>query len=912
MSFTYFNTIPFKDLIEKRKFDSKKGIRNSSRYFAHSPLDGKDREYELLSSHLEKTANKFMKLVNLQGLDQIVDNHIEKLLSHEDITEKQDFYEFIKLLFFEAIHLHDIGKINENFQRDKMGKLDEFEKQNNSLGSNHSILSVFLFYSYMFEKLRKLKSDIEQGFAFVLVLLFSVSIRKHHSSELSDPFFYFEKQIYDLKTNFFSSIKVGKLNKYLEEMFIEFNEYFHKEIFFDSKLNENYKKPFLDIFTNGIDSFPLYSLIKLNSSLLTLSDYLATSEYMWDEDINIRGIITKELRQKISTEFYSTKTYNERLLKEGYKSFDDLRECSEENINELRFKMVFEVKENLCKNIDTNLFFLEAPTGGGKTNMSFMAVCELLKQREELNKVFYVFPFTTLATQTRELIIETFDLKSDEFIELHSKSGFKEKEESDGEYGRKKLNFIDYQFVNYPITLLTHIKFFDILKSNKKNDNYLYHKLANSIVIIDEIQAYPPQHWDKIYYFMKNLSEMFNIVFIIMSATLPKIDELKITKRLDFSKFIHLNKNKESYFQNPNFAKRVEFDLSLINRDSKNSFEEIKERMFNESEEYANNNSGKCWVLVEFIFKNSASKFYDNIKERAESLGYELKMLSGTILEPVRKKIIGELKERSKKKDSSKIILVSTQVVEAGVDLDFDLGFKDTSILDSDEQLAGRINRNASKKGCKVFLFNYNDEYHVYGSDYRYKIQSQNLDIKNYETILKDKDFDSFYKTTFNYIDKLNKSESRYGFFDYEDSLRKLNYSKVHKDFKLIDQETLSVFVNVKYDLAKYPIRNTLDLAKDGELYGKDVFDKYCSIIENNDQDFIEKKISLVEIIELMSNFIFSIFKSSKIVERLRFFSIEEKYGFWYIDDLKNSSGNFIYTLKGGLNEKEMDDVQFI
>ena len=134
----------------------------------------------------------------------------------------------------------------------------------------------------------------------------------------------------------------------------------------------------------------------------------------------------------------------------------------------------------------------------------------------------------------------------------------------------------------------------------------------------------------------------------------------------------------------------------------------------------------------------------------------------------------------------------------------------------------------------------------------------------------------------------------------------------LHNEFKLIDQDTLSVFVNVEYDLVKYPIKNTFGLEKSGKIIGKDVFEKYCAIIENKDQDFIHRKISLTEIQGLMSNFIFSTYKSKKMVEKLFTFTGEEKYGFWYISDLVNSSKKAIYTLERGLNEKELEDVQFI
>jgi len=907
MSSTYFNSIDFLELINNNGFRPENKIKNLEKYFAHTPPNYEKRDSESLCSHMKKVRDTFLKLVKLHNLDSIIDKHIEVIVSHKEIIDKQKFYEFLKLLFFETIHLHDIGKLNENYQIEKMGRVERFQMQQHSIGSNHSILSVFLYYSYMLDKVKSLNSDVEQGFAFVFTLIFSMPIRKHHAPDLTNPFYYFENSFEEEKNNFFQTVKIEDLKKYLDKLNIEFDSTFHNDIFFGLNLNEFYKNLFFSNFLEKIKSFPLYSLIKLNSSLLTISDYLATSSYMWNEDFETTGIINNDLRTQIKNNFYSTESYNKNLQEQKPENFENLQERSEDNLNKLRFKMAYEVRENLHINIDKNLFFLEAPTGGGKTNMSFMVVAELLKKRKNLNKVFYVFPFTTLATQTKESIEKTFNLKKENFIELHSKAGFKEIE--DGEFGTKKKNFIDYQFVNYPITLLTHIKFFDILKSHKKKDNYLYHKLANTIVIIDELQAYSPEHWDKIYYFIRNISELFNTVFVIMSATLPKIDELKITEHIDFSKFSHLNKNKDKYFNNDNFANRVEFDLSMISENSKNTLYEIRDKLFEESEFYAKNNNNRCWTLIEFIFKNSASEFLKQIKEDKQFDNYEIKMLSGTILEPVRKKIINELKNR--KNENSKIILVSTQVVEAGVDLDFDIGFKDTSILDSDEQLAGRINRNASKSDSKVFLFNYNDEYHIYGSDYRYKMQKQKFDKKKYNEILTNKNFNDFYKYTFDFINKLNKSESRYGFSDYKELITKLKFSAVNNEFKLIDQGTISVFVNIEYDLEIFTIENTHNLEINGKLSGKKVFEKYCAIIENKDKDFINKTLLLTEIQNLMSNFIFSTYNSKKMQDKLNYFG-EKKYGFFYIENPINSSNEVIFTLENGLDEKKMKDIQFI
>jgi len=907
MSYISFNNL------KEKLFKPQGKINNFSNFYGHirENSNGEIEEVEKLKEHIEKVNDYFLKIIETHKLEKVINNHIDKI--KYIFEDKEKGAEFLKLLFFETINFHDIGKINPNFQAVKMKNNKFNEEEKNSLGTNHSILSVYLFYAYMIGKLNEyFNCDSDKAIAFVLILLFSMVIRKHHSSEITNPFYYFEYLNNYKKNRFFENISIDDLIKFLEKIGIEkIDEKLHKSIF-EGELSQNLETYFKNMFSNQVleelDSFPLYSLLKLNSSLLTMADYLATASFMLGEEIPVEGIINDSLRDSIYKNFYKSRDWNKRLNKnddfQKPKCFEDLEEKNNKNLNKLRYKMLYEVRGTLKKNIKNNLFFLEAPTGGGKTNMSFMAVAELLDKRENLDKVFYVFPFTTLVTQTKNSIIETFGLKEKDYIELHSRADFQDNEEN---YGKEWKNFIDYQFVNYPITLLTHIRFFDIIKSNRKEDNYLYHKLANSIVVIDEIQAYSPAHWDKIYYFIKNVSELFNTVFIIMSATLPKIDNIELKnedKRLKvLNKFVHLNKHKDKYFKNPNFSERVEFEFIEIKNDKgKKDLAVLKEKVKKKAGEY---NKDKHWILVEFIFKKSASEFFKIVKKDNDFKNYKKYLLSGTILEPVRRRIIDELKNSRDNKGYEKVILVTTQVVEAGVDLDFDIGFKDTSIIDSDEQLAGRINRNASKDKCKVYLFDYNEEYRIYGKDYRYKVQKQRLDFDKYKKFLSNKDFDGFYKNVFHYINELNKSESRYGFNDYEEAIKKLNFSGVHNEFKLIDQDTISVFVNVEYDLSKYPInisKDYKDLIEENKLKGEKVWKKYCEIIENKDIDFSKKKENIIKIQSLMSNFIFSVFRASKFVKELKNYG-EEKYGFLYIENVKD-----IYSLENGLNEEKLKE----
>ena len=322
MSSIYFDSIKFSKLIENYGLKPQERIKNSGKYFAHTPPTNRDGEKESLVSHMEKVKETFLELVDLHGLDAIVDKHINVLVLHNEINEKQKFYEFLKILFFEAIHFHDIGKLNENYQIDKMGLVDYFEKQEHSIGSTHSNLSAFLFIAYMLEKLDMFQTDTEKGFAFIFILLFSMPIRKHHASDLTNPFYYFEKSQYEEKNHFFETVNVVDLKEYLEKINIQFDKTFHHDIFDGLNLNENYKKPFFTNYLDKINSFPFYSLLKLNSSLLTISDYVATARYMWNEELKFGGIINKELRENVYDSFYSTYTYNESLNNKRPKEFN--------------------------------------------------------------------------------------------------------------------------------------------------------------------------------------------------------------------------------------------------------------------------------------------------------------------------------------------------------------------------------------------------------------------------------------------------------------------------------------------------------------------------------------------------------------------------------------------------------------
>ena len=843
-------------------------------YYAHLSNDKSVKES--LFEHSELVSAYCLKLIEAHGLEKLLDSLIEHLSSFLPVKDEMVLGNQLKEVFLAAIVYHDLGKVNPNFQVLKMDNNFFYQNKKLTFQSNHSLLGAYLFSNIFFKKAfeNKKLDEVEKLILYFSILLFAGAIIKHHNptidltlefnnQQIDDCYSFLETYRIFLDENFCSSFYLGA-----NDIFGEFREMVDKsEVYFN-----------------------LFAMTKLLYSLLTASDFYATNEFMTKIKVNEFGILSRKDKEILIERFKTVKPYNQDLYSnlEHYQSipFEKLTERNNQNLNILRQKLTAEMILNLRDHSENRCFYLEAPTGAGKTNLSLTFATEQMNVDSSLNKVFYVFPFTTLITQTFKSIKETLEIDNNSIIQLHSKAGFYEK--GDGSYGSEKRIYLDNLFVNYPIALLSHVRFFDILKGNEKESNYLLHRLCNSIVIIDEIQTYNPDHWDKIVYFLANYAQLFNIRVLIMSATLPKLDALHENLK---GSFISLISNRDHYFSNQNFAGRVSFDFTLADKkrpdnDEKESYLlELSDFMIEKAEQYASSNDENVKVLIEFITKKTAALFFSIINKDSRFEDYKTLLLSGDILEFRRKQIINSIKEQ----EFPKVIVVSTQVVEAGVDIDMDLGFKDRSLIDSDEQLAGRINRNASKDNCIVYLFDCDKASTIYGSDTRYKVQQTDKDIfDDYKEILVKKQFHALYEKVFE-----QKSKNMRNVFHTDNSyyqyFKNFNFSKLHTDFKLIeDNDSQQLFIPIQIPVSSF--ENISDLEKmevltDDLEYvdGAKVFEYYEKLIKMEFDDFAMKKIEFKKFGSIMSQFSISVYRKQLEAIGDMLHPDKSKYGFQYL-----------------------------
>ncbi|MDP3912192.1 MAG: CRISPR-associated helicase Cas3' [Bacteroidota bacterium] len=868
-------------------------------YYAHLSSDKSVKES--LFEHSELVSSYCLRLIESHGVENIIDSLIEKLIVLMPIRNETEWGNQLKEVFLAAIVYHDLGKANPNFQVLKMENTLFEQDKKLTFQSNHSLLGAYLFSNIFFKKVfenKKLDED-EKLILYFSILLFSGAIIKHHNPTIDLTLEFDNQQIDDC----YSFLEIYHI--FLDENFCSSFYQSAKDIFGE----------FRDLVDKPEAYFNLFATTKLLYSLLTASDFYATNEFMTKIKVNEFGTLSNEEKKKLIERFKTVKPYNKDLYSnlEHYHSFpfEKLSERNNQNLNFLRQKLTAEMISNLREHSESRCFYLEAPTGAGKTNLSLAFATELMNIDSSLSKVFYVFPFTTLITQTFKSIKETLEIDNNTIIQLHSKAGFHEK--ADGAYGNEKRLFLDNLFVNYPISLMSHVRFFDILKGNEKESNYLLHRLCNSVVIIDEIQTYNPEHWDKIVYFLANYAQLFNIRVLIMSATLPKIDALHENLK---GTFVSLISNREKYFTNLNFAGRVTFDFTLADKnrpqngeEKENYLSELSDFMIEKAEQYASINNNCIKVLIEFITKKTATAFFSIINSDNRFCDFKILLLSGDILEFRRKQIIDSIK----KEEYPKIVVVSTQVVEAGVDIDMDLGFKDRSLIDSDEQLAGRINRNASKEKCIVYMFDCDKTSTIYGSDSRYKVQQTDKEIfADYKEILVKKQFHALYEKVFE--EKRKKMNSNlFAAGHYYQYFKDFNFSKLHDEFKLIENnDSQQLFIPISIPVTFFENHSDLErigvLSEDKEnVDGPKLFDFYEHLISCKIDDFVLSQIEIKKVGSFMSQFCISVYK--KQLDSIATFLDpgKDKLGFKYLLNWK-----MCYSPEYGFDSEKIDTSIFL
>lgn len=800
-------------------------ISSEYTFYAHRKENGMK---ELLQEHIYRCEKYFMKIITTRGIDIAFYNIEEELLREYSKESMSLFYNMMQ----NVITFHDFGKMNPNFQMEKMDHKEKMESIEFLYHqSKHSMISAVWYLNYYYPHISNL-SKHEQTRMMILLHMNAYIIAKHHSDLDS-----FER--------FVNNFDLDKEGYYVVNALISVSNKLNKSGFqLKQNIIFNNLKKVLTVMkdSNGENekyslSTTLYTYERLLYSILIASDYYATTEYMNDMEVTYFGEFT--ILQNFIVKYENNELY--KGIREYQKSHrgEDREFKHIDSINVLRNEIFLEAEENLLKNIENNIFFLEAPTGSGKSNIALNLSMQLLKNDQKLQRIYYVYPFNTLVEQNVDTLTEIFGEELMRGVTIiNSITPIKQEDlEEDNEemYAKDMLN---RQFLNYPFILTTSVSLFDTLFQCRQTSLFAFHQLANSIIVLDEIQSYRNCIWAEIITFLNRYAKILNIKVIIMSATLPNLGAfLSRSEGL-----INLIEKPDIYFEHPYFKERVQLNYELLNSD--NVLIDLEDKVIH----YA---KLKKKILIEFISKKSASCFYEVLMDdkRLGNISCPIEYISGddNVLE--RKRILRKIKSDTIK--TTGCIVVATQVIEAGVDIDMEIGFKDISKLDSEEQFIGRINRSyRNKEQGIIYFFDYNEANRLYKEDVRSNAQ---FTVKNIEmrTILAEKNYRVYYEAIIEVVKKnYNNVKNQYNLdeFYYKD-VANLEFVEVAERMKLIEEDKglISVFLN-------RTIR-----ADEGSLNGLQLWREYESLLKNHSYSFSKKKIELSKIYSKMQYFIYQI-----------------------------------------------------
>ncbi|HDP76850.1 MAG TPA: CRISPR-associated helicase Cas3' [Mesotoga infera] len=543
----------------------------------------------------------------------------------------------LEILVKGIAYFHDLGKCSTYFQQSLGGKRVDKEL------SQHAVIGSIALGHY-------LNGQISDDKAAAILIGMAV-VKYHHSRAKA---FNFLIDIYKDRRR-----PIEEIKKRLDKEYVErFSKILGEEVNLDidglAKRIVRWTRLFgRQSEKNGIRPYLLFAYL---SSLLTWADRT---------DAGFLG------------------EYKSNRLKLPSDLVDDFRKAREfDNPQTKMNNMRNEFYKESISRLDFNIGTIRGRTGIGKT----LAITSLaLKKREEIlekkgytPRVVYCLPFLSIIDQTYETVSRVLtnggiDTSSEILIQQHHLTDL-EYSRTDSEIAGEVENYEAYladillNSWDSEIILTTFVSLFDSMLTDKRNTRFF--RIPGSILILDEIQAVPPKYWKVASEMLSHLAKYAGTTIIFSSATVPKPFLISSEQLI-----------KEKYELN-------RYDVKYL---GKVTLEDFKTGILQDYVTTATDEKKSLMIVVNTI--KSCKELYEFMKNDLCIDEKKLDCLSSNIPTVVRRDIIGKV---FKKKGFH--ILVTTQLIEAGVDLSFDYSIRDLGPFDSLLQVAGRVNRSSEKR----------------------------------------------------------------------------------------------------------------------------------------------------------------------------------------------------------------------
>lgn len=435
---------------------------------------------------------------------------------------------------------------------------------------------------------------------------------------------------------------------------------------------------------------------------------------------------------------------------------------------------------------DSDIYTINMPTGSGKTLCSIRAALEMAIEKDK-KRIIYVIPYVSIIEQTAEIFNDIFgDVLP--VIQHQSNFDFDREDQDENALASEKIKKACENW-DAPLIVTTNIQFFESLYNYRSSRLRKLHNLSNSIVIFDEVHMLPSEYIQPCIKAIGYITKFIGSKALLMSATMP-----------DYSKFIN------EYTSDCKVTDAVP-DKSLFRLFSKCTYNYIGRvdlpYIYERSQEY-----GSSLIIVNR--RKTARELYNLCSGKKYHLS--------TYMTPQhRSEVISSI--RQDLKTGEKLTVISTSLIEAGVDLDFETVFRENAGIDNIIQSGGRCNREGKRKNGDVFVFETDDCV----NDIRANI-TRSL-FEEYDDITSDKCIQEYYKRIFKVSEHQINKNTIVNIMGNNIRPDAIPFREYAQSFKFIDNEIVGIVIPNEEN------QKLIDELKTGSFSVKRKLQQYCASV---------------------------------------------------------------------------------
>ena len=515
-----------------------------------------------------------------------------------------------------------------------------------------------------------------------------------------------------------------------------------------AEVDTNTEKIVLNKLSFKCEASDMHHLSRMLYSCLVDADYLDTEAFMDKESSKLRA----------------NKTTLKDLLPKLEAHLGNLKDSAEDTeVNHIRAEVQMQCVQTSMSPV--GFYSLTVPTGGGKTLSSLVwAMKHAIHNGQKI--IIIAIPYTSIIIQTAAILRKIFGAEN--ILEHHSNV---DPEQIKDERLREQMKLATENW-DYPIVVTTNVQLFESMFSNKPSTCRKLHNIVNSVLILDEVQTLPMDYLQPIVDTLKTYNKIFKVSVLFTTASQPVLSGL-IEGCNPKASFQGIKEVKEIIPQDLKLherLRRVKLDVD----DSGKSYDEVADMLKRHKR-----------VLCIVNTRKDAKELYERLPQEGVTLHLSKMMCPAHISETI-EKIKTALKD-----DNNEIIrVVSTQLIEAGVDIDFPVVFRQEAGLDSVLQAAGRCNREGKKNVCTTYVFSLAKEHNLPKGG----IQDGNnarLSLDTSSDWFAPETMSNYFRQLYCRNDSFDKKDMKHYLYD----VKNMCFASAAKDFRLIQDTGKTVVV---------------------------------------------------------------------------------------------------------------------